>query len=379
MNTTTNTAATTTITTMIEDMTIVYNTNRITIATEGALVLTVNGDRTTAELKRTKKESIVKDVTVTEEKIVRTYKRTKKEQGRIDWLTNNKKEIPIVDSKVEEVYSRQHCGFNSVETYITCNCCMNKVGDILPKVATLNAGMGKIVEMFAKVNLVDERGYMLPVYGDNNADAFRTFSQRAYDHVVTTNKGNFIPKPVFTELVKVNRKERMDVAYGLQKDYWTMKGEISDLWANMATAIVGDKVADGHETYNRCPICGSSDIQIMSAGRTWHLGLTKDALKTEDYNYGFKDNMSNGIYMEDKYVVTSERDLDVYKWVEEDMADAAEYKYNCDRDEAEDMFYELAPHMPIEKVCVKLGMKANLIADIIAEYYSTKMSITTTM
>ena len=50
-----------------------------------------------------------------------------------------------------------------------------------------------------------------------------------------------------------------------------------------------------------------------------------------------------------------------------------EFNHDIDMDRAEAEFFELAPHYPIGVVCKKLGRKVELIADIIAEYYSAKM------
>jgi hypothetical protein len=369
------------------------------------------------EVKVEKKTYIVNGVE--KEKLVRTYTRTKKDQKAMDRINNEQekpmKEKPVTktkDGKVvteifmddiikEEVYARIHSGFNSVENYITCNCCMNNVGDILektkgipntqkdnngnpifpvnPKKAKrlvdecLETKMNKIVSMFERVGLVDERGYMKPVYGKNNNDAFKVFNDRAYADVVAKNAKNPVYGEVFKAQLAINRETRMKVAAGLQAEYWVYRNEMTDLWANAQTHVVGDKVSDGFDTFNVCPICGSSDVQIVRNGRKTPT-ITKDTIKEEAKIYGFKDIMSDGIYMEKDYVVSSERDLDVYNWVKEDMDDCAEYKYNCDRDEAEAEFFELAPHMSIDVVCKKLGRKSNFIADIIAEYYSVKMS-----
>lgn len=240
---------------------------------------------------------------------------------------------------------------------VECRCCGKATEEVVKAVNKLNKRNAYIGRLFERVELAKKSGkyYQIDeVYGDNNNKAFTVFHNRSYGAVKAKLNGMYMPKSVFSNMVAIDRKERMDAANKLRFEFCSNVKEIKALW-NERTIEEG---VTGEEGRLQCPLCHSQDVKIIGLARTWHCGVTKDDLKKEAKAYGFKD-----IKVEDPSITEDE----------------VIYHDILTEHEAEAEFYDLvATGLPASKVISKLDKKYGMVimlylSPIIAEYLSYKL------
>jgi len=124
----------------------------------------------------------------------------------------------------------------------------------------------------------------------------------------------------------------------------------------------------------RCPACGSSHVTVdMPRGR----GKTFTVDDGYDKKFGFNDPMLEIITaVDDEGVAVNLVDLvEDFEW---EPVSYEEFNTNIQADMAESLFWSIIENnrnIPIEEVCRRMGRKADLIADVISDYYIMKSNI----
>lgn len=328
-------------------------------------------------------------------------------------MKNFKAEAQELKSQIAPVVT--HPAYHAIatvgDTEIMCYDCQKSVSDIIPQVQFLQKIIKDFEKVWDKKGWITEDGFALPVYGEGNQPIYKYFWNESYNSVKesglftqtyddicaeikrnASNSNGYLSKPewklaynkikernkqIFVEAVKAKTAERMKAANAYMTDnYYGPLMLIKALWESRSKPIVAYKDQDGTLF---CPICGNYEVRAVGTSIPRGKAFTQD----DDYDkiYGFNQSKS---VEEVKYFYTDEEgtmfniidNLEGEPW---ENVEAASQEHIDDYNEAIEIdialaqFYEIAPYMSIGQVCKKLGKRADLIADEIADYYECKM------
>jgi len=237
---------------------------------------------------------------------------------------------------------------------------------------------GNLFEMWKRLNWL-YKGTSLGcgvkfVYSDDNKSLFTRVwndaKSKTNAEIHTTKE--FVPYSVFNATVKGKALNQMSALNDLRKEYLELQSIFNDAkWYNTTYNTV-QVITDSGDSQLVCE-CGNDEIFVISPHtHLKHLGVTKDDIFGE---FDKADSETgNGLYSNDDYDYSADADLN--KEIKREYSDHRIYNETVNAHRAESEFYAMAGSMTIGQVCKKLGKhKSNMIADQIAEYYSTKMSL----
>jgi len=197
------------------------------------------------------------------------------------------------------------------------------------------------------------------VYGEDNYPLYNKVKER-----VVNELDGFVPRPVFNSLVSAKLSKLND----LRNEYEELRSLYNDAKAYTTTFDTTEVELDDGTTALQCANCGSDEIFILSPNRHLdHLCVTKEDIKDEK----IESTLGNGLYLEEGYDFSMDKFLN--DEIKREYSDISDYESELRRHKVTEDFYNVASTMTVSQVCRYLGYRANLIADVIADYYECRM------
>ena len=257
---------------------------------------------------------------------------------------------------------------------VQCYCSECKIADSIQEMGSTNYNrFSSIFGMFDRLNWIYSKGaslggYIKYVYGEDNNKLFTRVWNTSKVNVTKRLGSNKVPYQVYNNFVKEEAAGTMKKLNELRNEYEELRGDYNTAKYYNHTYDTVQVVTESGDTALQCT-CGNDDIVVVSPhAHSKHLGISSQDIQDE---FGFDDCTGTGLYSDDDYDYSQDALLN--EDIKRERLVIANMTSEVDAHKAEARFYELVESsLSIGQVMKKLGNKAQLIADVISDYYVVK-------